>query len=382
LLASEKRSLIRFLSIYLISTLILFGLATAIFYKSAKNHIINSQKKAISIEAEHIKTKLRALHQSNKDVLIYPRSQEYKSAIFDLDKKQIFSTFQSRVTPFIKDQNSTLYKSFNIKPYYLGAAYLVVGKKLDYEPIALLQKNIAIFMIIAGVLFAILGLFLGKLFIRPMKEAMEEKNRFIQDATHELNTPISTILTNIELIEALNKAQDAKDELKRVEIASKTLSRIYEDLTYINFNSKVYKNIKELNISQLLQERVLYFDSFLKAKGLKLIADIKDNIILKIDRNDAIRLIDNIISNAIKYNNQNGTLKISLDKRSFIVEDSGIGINKNDLSKLTERFKRANSSEGGFGLGLSIVSEIAKNYNYKLDIKSKPNKGTIVCIRW
>jgi two-component system OmpR family sensor kinase len=127
---------------------------------------------------------------------------------------------------------------------------------------------------------------------------------------------------------------------------------------------------------------VLYFDSFLKAKGLKLITDIKDNIILKIDRNDAIRLIDNIISNAIKYNNQNGILKISLDKRSFIVEDSGIGINKNDLSKLTERFKRANNSEGGFGLGLSIVSEIAKNYNYKLDIKSKLNKGTIVCIRW
>ena len=382
MLRSERRSLIRFLSIYLISTFVLFSLAIFIFYNSARDHIINSQKKAIEVEAEHLKSKLRELHQSSSDVLIYPRSKEYKSAIFDLDKKLIFSTFKKDVTTDIKDDDSTLYRLFNIKPYYLGTAYLLVSKKIDKAPIILLQKNIAIFMIIGGLLFLVLGIFLGKLFIKPMKEAMEEKNRFIQDATHELNTPISTILTNIELIETLNRAKDAKTELKRIEIASKTLSRIYEDLTYINFNSKIYKNIENINISKLLKERILYFKSFLEAREIKFKSEIEDGVYIKIDRNDAIRLIDNILSNAIKYNIQNGSLKVTLTKEYFIVEDSGIGIKKKDLSKLTERFKRANSSEGGFGLGLNIVNEIVKNYNFKLEIKSTLDIGTKVIIKW
>jgi two-component system OmpR family sensor kinase len=237
-------------------------------------------------------------------------------------------------------------------------------------------------MIIGGILFLILGIFLGRLFIKPMRESIQEKNRFIQDATHELNTPISTILTNIELIDALNKCQDASEELKRVEIASKTLSRIYEDLTYINFNSKAYKSIENIDISNLIKERILYFNSFLDAKNIKLKTNIQESIYIKIDKNDAIRLVDNILSNAIKYNHQNGYLEVTLTKSKLIIEDKGIGIKKSQLSKLTHRFARANSSEGGFGLGLNIVDTIAKNYNLTLLIDSIEKQGTKVTIKW
>ena len=382
MLSSEKKSLYRFLAIYLISTFLLFGLAVGIFYKSAKNHIINSQKKSLNLEAIQLKNRLRELHRSPSKILIYPRSKEYDSAIYDLDKRVIFSTFKE--TPPLKNQitNDTIYKYYPIKPYYLGAAYLLIAKKIDKEPLLLLQKSITIFMIVGGFLFVTLGLYLGRLFIKPMKETLQEKNRFIQDATHELNTPISTILTNIELIEALNKCQDAKEELKRIEIASKTLSRIYEDLTYINFNSKIYKNIHLINFSELLKERIVYFNSFLEAKNISLTTNIEPNILIKIDRNDAIRLIDNLLSNAIKYNRQNGSLKITLNAKEFSIEDSGIGINKEDLDKLTKRFIRANSSEGGFGLGLNIVNEIVKNYNFKLFINSQKDVGTKVVIKW
>ncbi len=382
MLASEKKSLYRFLAIYLISTFLLFSLAVAIFYKSAKKHIINSQKKELNIAAQNIKNKLRELHQSFDEVLIYPRIKNFESAIYDLDKNLIFSTFKS--PPPLKNQvtKDRIYKVYRIKPYYLGAAYLLVSKEIDTAPIIFLQKNIAIFMLVGGFVFLILGLFLGKLFIKPMKESLQEKNRFIQDATHELNTPISTILTNIELIEALGKCQDAKEELKRVEIASKTLSRIYEDLAYISFNTNLYKKVEDIDFSKLLKERLLYFKSFLEAKDIKVQTDIKENIIIKMDRNDAIRLIDNLLSNAIKYNKPNGSLKIVLDENEFIIEDSGIGIKKSDLSKLTQRFIRANSSEGGFGLGLNIVNEIVKRYNFELKIDSIVNKGTKVTIKW
>jgi len=382
LLDSEKKSLYRFLAIYLLSTFLLFLLAVTIFYKSAKHHIITSQIKAIDIEANHLKNKIRELHQSSSDILYYPRSNSFQSAIFDLDKKPIFSTFSKEPPLQSSIREDTIYKLYSIKPYYLGAAYLLIAKRLNSEPIALLKKNIFLFMLIGGGFFLILGYFLGKLFIKPMKESLQEKNRFIQDATHELNTPISTILTNIELIEALQKCKDAKEELQRIEIASKTLSRIYEDLAYINLAHQIYKKIEPLNFSQLLQERVLYFQSLMEAKNLSLKLAIKENIELKMDKNDALRLIDNLISNAIKYNKSNSFLEIGLNEKSFWVRDGGIGIERKNLQKLFERFKRANNSEGGFGLGLNIVYTIIKEYNFTITIDSKLNIGTKVVIQW
>ncbi len=381
MLASEKKALYRFLTIYFISTISLFLVASYIFYNSAKEHLIRQQKEVLKREAQTIQTKLRELHRSNKKVLIYPNNNIVKSAIFDLDKNYIFGSFNKKVSLNNLDKDRLNY-IVKIEPYYLGAAYLLVSKKLNKEPIINLQKSIIFFMVIAALIFLSLGYFLGKLFIKPLKEAIEQKNHFIQDATHELNTPISTILTNIELIEVFNKCKDAKEELKRVEIASKTLSRIYDDLTYINFNHKVSKNIQKLDISKILKQRVDYFYALAKAKSIEVNLDIKDNLFLNIDKNDIIRLIDNLISNAIKYNRQNGTINIYLDKQKMTITDSGIGIEKKDLAKITDRFKRANSSEGGFGIGLNIVSLVAKEYNFKLDIKSTLNQGTKVSILW
>ncbi len=381
MLASEKKALYRFLAIYLLSTLLLFSLASYIFYNSAKEHLIRQQKEVLKNYSQNIQSKLRELHRSNADKLIYPNSKDVKSAIFDLDKNYIFGSFKKQVSLDNLDKNKLNYIT-KLEPYYLGSAYLLVSKKIDYAPIIKLQRSIIFFMIIAGFFFLFLGYFLGRLFIKPLKEAIEQKNHFIQDATHELNTPISTILTNIELIETFNKCPNAKDELNRIEIASKTLSRIYDDLTYINFHHKVSKNLEELNISKLLKERIEYFYALAKTKNINISANIKDDITLKIDKNDALRLIDNIISNAIKYNKIDGNINIYLDENKFIVEDSGIGINKKDLDKITNRYLRVNSSEGGFGIGLNIVNMVINEYSFKLDITSKINKGTKVTILW
>jgi len=379
LLESEKKSLKRFLTIYLSSTFLLFSLASFIFYTFAKHHLLDQQLQSIKYESRDIKNKLRLLHQSNNSKLIYPNNKKFDSAIYDLDKNYIFGSMKQKLD---QKEEGYLYLVENIQPYYLGAAYLLVRKKLDFTPIQNLQKNIILFMLFAGIFFSILGYYLGKLFVAPMREAIENINHFIQDATHELNTPISTILTNIEMIETLNRCKEDKEELKRIEIASKTLSRIYDDLTYINLNHNYHRNIQKQNISELLKERILYFDVLIKAKNLKLTMDIQEDIYLDIDQNDAIRLFDNLISNACKYNKQNGTLTIKLNKNSFSIEDSGIGIKKEDLKEILKRYKRADKSEGGFGIGLDIVNHITKFYNYKLDITSQEHKGTKVTILW
>jgi len=381
LLQSEKRSLIRFLIIYLLSTLLLFSLASWVFYSSSKHHLLDSQREALKYEAEDMKSKLRVLHKSHSDSLIYPTHAEIKSAIYDLDKKYIFGTLNATQTLEKKEKNTLQYIT-KIEPYYLGAAYLLVTKKINEEPVQNLQKNILLFMLAAGIFFSILGYYLGRLFVAPMRESLEKMNHFIQDTTHELNTPISTILTNVEMIEAFGKHENNANELKRIEIASKTLSRIYDDLTYLNLNHQYHRHIIEVNMSTLLEERMAYFTSMAEVKRLKLVLNVTPNVLLQIDKNDALRLIDNLLSNAIKYNTHDGILEVILTPQKLIVCDTGIGIKAEDLEHIMQRFKRANKSEGGFGIGLHIVSQVCKNYAYDLEIKSVIHEGTEVHIRW
>jgi two-component system OmpR family sensor kinase len=94
------------------------------------------------------------------------------------------------------------------------------------------------------------------------------------------------------------------------------------------------------------------------------------------------RVIDNLISNAIKYNKKGSFIRIDLKEGYLCIEDGGIGINADRIEQMYDRYSRFNESEGGFGLGLNIVSEIAKEYNLKLKIESKIDIGTKVIITW
>jgi two-component system OmpR family sensor kinase len=100
------------------------------------------------------------------------------------------------------------------------------------------------------------------------------------------------------------------------------------------------------------------------------------------DANDAMRLIDNLLSNAIKYNHTGGTITITLDAERLIVADTGIGIAPEKIATLHERFRRANTSEGGFGIGLNIVHQVVHHYGYEMHIDSREDRGTEVTILW
>ena len=384
MLKSEKRSLFRFLTIYLGSTFVLFFSTTLIFYDYQKHNILDEQRDELKTQVNQIFKEIRKLHQQFSTPLIYPHYSSYNSAIYDTDKEYIFGSFHPSYILWEKEfyiQEDTLFHIQQLEPYYLGAKYLIINKKIQYEKIISLQKTLLFFLFIAGLFFAILGLFLGKLFISPMKQSMHRVNRFIEDTTHELNTPISTILTNIELIETLYNCE-AKQEMKRIEIASKTLSRLYDDLTYLKLNHNYHRQIEALDMSLLLEERLVYFQNTIETKSLKRVETIEKEIIIDIDRNDAIRLIDNLLSNAIKYSQKNGKIEINLSSKALQVSDCGIGIKKRDLNSIHERFTRANKSEGGFGIGLDIVGQVVKEYGFKFNITSIYKQGTEVTITW
>ena len=384
MLSSEKRSLLRFLAIYLSSTFILFFLATFIFYTFQKHQIIDTQNTQLAIKSEQITQQLRLLNENFEASLVYPQYDSYDSAIYNLDKAYIFGTTKYVNIQWNKEyyqEENRLFYIHTVQPYYLGAAHLVVSQTINQKPLNQLFNMSALFLLIAGMLFTLLGLFLGKLFIAPMKESIHTMNKFIEDTTHELNTPISTILANIELLDSIHDCS-GKQEMRRIEIASKTLSRLYEDLTYLKLNHNYHREIEQLNISQLLEERIEFFNTLLEAKNIQVTKDIDADIILEMDKNDAIRLLDNLLSNAIKYNRKSGDLELTLTQKKLKVKNSGLGIKEDNIKEIHNRFRRANSSEGGFGIGLDIIGQVVKRYGFEFQITSTYNQHTEVNISW
>ena len=383
---SEKRSLYRFLTIYLLSTFLLFAVGAAIFYTLEKHHLIDNQRQQMKQEGEYIHHQLIALHKRFSTTLPLKLHAPYKIALLNMDKKPVASNL-SLPTSFHLDteyqiDNGTLFYTRKIEPYYLGVVYIVLATPVDEAALSKLKENILLFMLAAGIFFVILGYFLGRLFIAPMRDAIGMMNRFIQDTTHELNTPVSTILTNLELIQALNKCNGAKEEMQRIEIASKTISRIYDDLTYLKLNHAYHRDIRPLNISALLQERIAYFSAAISAKQLQLKTEIADDVVVPMDQDDTLRLIDNLLSNAIKYNRTGGDLRITLSQEALRIVDSGEGMDEETLKRVHRRFVRANSSEGGFGIGLDIVHQVIRNYQFDITFRSKRHEGTEVIITW
>ena len=384
MLLSEKRSLFRFLSIYLSSTFLLFLLATFIFYHFQKHHILDQQYNDLNLEAKRISQHLGELSSTFATPLVYPYQKPFHSAIYNVDKEYIFGSFQPKDIVWNQEYYQTekrLFHIYPVYPYYLGTAYLLVSKELNHEPIDDLFKISLLFLAIAGTFFTLLGIFLGKLFIAPMKGSLAKMNRFIEDTTHEFNTPISTILTNIELIDTFYECE-GKKELKRIEIASKTLSRLYEDLTYLKLNHNYHRDIEALNLSVLIKERIENFNTLIEAKELIVLLEISENIVLEMDRNDAIRMVDNLLSNAIKYNKKRGQLNVKLDSEKLVIFNTGIGIKKDEINDIQRRFKRANKSEGGFGIGLDIVGQVIERYHFALKIESIYTNYTEVTVIW
>ncbi len=384
MLSSEKRSLIRFLAIYLSSTFILFLLGSYIFYNFQKHQIIDTQNSKLQIEAEKITQRLRELHLTFNQPLLYPNTPSFNSAIYDLDRDYIFGSFKPKNIEWSREfykKGEKLFYLHHLKPYYLGASYLLVSKSFNPKPLNNLVEILFLFLVGAGVIFTLLGLFLGRLFIAPMKESMGLMNRFIEDTTHELNTPISTILTNIELLDTIYNCEGQK-EMRRIEMASKTLSRLYEDLTFLKLNHNYHRVIERQNISELLEWRIEFFQTLIEAKNIKVIKNIDSNIMLEMDKNDAIRLLDNLLSNAIKYNYKLGKLEVGLRANRLEIQNDGQGIKKEDIALIQKRFRRANSSEGGFGIGLDIIAQVVKRYNFTFTIDSDDNQLTKVILTW
>ena len=385
LTSSETRTLLGFSLLYSFLVLVILSVVTFLYYQFQKDLMLQEKRQILQNYSNDFVIRLKDLHVNIDKHNIYPRNEKYESAIFDSDKKEIFSTLKSSkisLDDVIYSSGNQIHFIKEPESYYLGSKYIIIEIPDDHLWFEEIKYKMIISFLAAFLFMILIGYFISKLFLRPMRDALHLLDRFIKDTTHELNTPITAIITNIEMIDKSLLDEKLAKKINRIEIGAKNISNIYEDLTFVTLNNQIISNNEDLNLSNILKQRVDFFKSLAIMKKITFKLNIKDDVFLFCDNKKISKLIDNLLSNAIKYNKISGTIKIVLSENSFIIEDSGKGISAENLATLFERYTRFDKSVGGFGIGLNIVSLIAKEYNLKISVESEINIGTKVSITW
>ena len=377
----EKRALVRFLTLYLGSVFILLSIIGYLFFEHSKTIMKNSIRFEMMYKVNSISSKIIYSAMKHKDVnkiefLKTLNRSRFTIGYYNIDKEIIYSeinNFKDFNKQFIiKDDN--YYAVLKDESQHLGVYYIVLKENSLLSQINKIRFKIITYLIFSFLFMGVIGYFLSKLFLSPISQKIESLDRFISDTTHELNTPISAILMTIGQL----KGCDNK-KIKRLEISVKRLSSMYNSLTYRLQNDK--QEVEKILLSSLVRQRVNYIKDLATAKRITINLALEDFEIY-MDRENTIRLIDNLLSNSIKYSDLDGYISIILSDNTLTIEDRGIGIEKSLQKDIFKRYNRGDRDRGGFGIGLDIVLSICKQYNIKIELESELGVGSKFKLRF
>ena len=378
LTSSEKKSFFSFLALYLGSSFILMLIALFFYYQNEKTLYLDLVKSNMQNIVSKVSNEIIISHMLDVkfDKNIYLNNQDYKISFYDKDKNLLFGNLDEKLNfeqNFYNDEEKLIIVDSSTVGH-LGIWYIALKDNSLKEKISNLKLNIFLIFLIFYTIIAIVSWSLAKLFLKPIKNERERLNNFIKDTTHELNTPISAIIMSCE------DDNLTKKQLDRIKFSAKRVSEIYKDLTYIFLGNIEKKSLDKIDLSKVIKEEIINFEPMIARKRLKININIEE-FFYEINKDDFIRLFNNLFSNAIKYNKTDGNIDIILQNSELIIKDSGIGISKDKIKDIFNRYYRATNQSGGFGLGLNIVNMICKTYNIKIDVQSLENIGSTFTLK-
>lgn len=338
---------------------------------------IDETKVKLSLKTQ-VKTVISSMqrYDNNDKIYHFPRYKEYQSALYNDKYQVLFTTLGFKPASFTQGfhkQGNQYYYIYTLpSAYYFSADYLLISTEHTANNIYFLATMVMIAIVITLFLFSFLLL---RNFSKPFEKLNTQLDNFIKDSMHEINTPLSIINLNADLF--ASKYGDNK-YLQRMKSASKTLSTIYDDMNYLVKQGRVEHKVQNILMGEFIQNRVDYFKEIANLKDILMKTNITIELEYAFSKTKLQRIVDNTLSNAIKYSLGDSVVEVSLyienGKVIFTVKDYGVGIK--NIDKIFSRYYRENEVKGGFGIGLSIVKQIMNEENILLDVTSVVNEGT------
>jgi len=230
--------------------------------------------------------------------------------------------------------------------------------------------------------------------ITEMQKLDNMRKEFVANVSHELRTPLTSIKSYTETLldGAYKDSEMAERFLSVIDSEADRMTRLVKDLLQLSRldNQQMQWNLKEFSFGELVKDCIVKLQIEAQNKNQKLESYIMGDIpLIKGDRDRIEQVVLNILTNAIKYTPDGGTISVYISRLfneiSFKVVDTGIGIPKKDLSRIFERFYRVDKARsremGGTGLGLSIAKEIVEAHGGSIMAESELGKGTEITVR-
>ena len=220
-----------------------------------------------------------------------------------------------------------------------------------------------------------------------LESSFESQKQFVQDASHELRTPIAIAQTNIEVVEMEEKATTADYErlMEVLKLSLERMNRLSDQLLLLSEGSQDQAKWSVVDMASLLEEVTREFSANAAAAGVGLeLESAPEEMLVRGDSLYLKQAIINLVDNAIKYNRPEGTVKVlaQVEDSQLVlqVQDSGIGISQADQQRIFDRFYRVDKSrsraQGGSGLGLAIVKNIVEGHGGTISVQSALDEGS------
>lgn len=351
MISYEKGSFWKFFSIYFASVAILILTAGYFYFKQQKEALISREQFSIIWYARMLKTTGFKYEKSGFSYEILDR----KIADFDPQNLRLTICCIEKIVPS-RQKNR----------------YILIKKNREEfdAKIESLMIKIALVQLMLLTLFGAISAILAHISLRPMRNMIIRLDRFAKDLIHDLNTPITSILLNIRLLKKDRVCGD-KRELERIETSANEISSLYSNLNIL-LEEGTFK-MDRIDLCPLIVELVELYR--LRFPSLQISFSCKE---FKVKANEAAmrQILHNLMTNACKYNFENGLLEIWVDGNRLYIKDSGPGIERVDL--IFNRHYKERS--GGSGIGLHIVKTLCEAMGIKIEAESKKGMGTVVTL--
>lgn len=391
--SDTKDKLIKINILVVSSFLIIFSLFTFFYFQSITYKSIDDKLKE---EYEYISMQVNRTSYLNPIVLNDPRDLVYiykNDRLIYYTKSDYFEEFAP------KDESDKTNACFTYKKgnYTFRELSITINgfkiriiRNIDSERSSLKQL---LFVIGIGIVFSIIityfvALYLTRKALLPIENAWYTQAKFIQDASHELRTPITIVSSKLQSLLTVpnNTISDEVETIADAMNETRRLRKMIKDLLSLSKEDTIIKlKVEEINMVDLVEE--IYRDyidiATIQNKVLKYENNLK-NPLVKSDKNKLKQLLLIFIDNAFKYTNINDEISFKLDEKDnkiiCTILDTGIGIKESDLKHIFDRFFRSdnvrNKDIDGSGIGLSIAKMISINLNCKIKPYSVVNEGS------
>lgn len=247
-------------------------------------------------------------------------------------------------------------------------------------------RNLSLLSLLVWAL-AMVGLFfvslvLSSVALRPAERAWQQQRQFVADASHELKTPLTVIMTNAELLQSSGCGEEKQRRFSEAILAmSRQMRGLIEqmlDLARAD-SGQAEAAFEQVDLSRTAEDSLLLFEPLYFEQGLTLYAEIEEGILIWGLKDRLSQLLDILLDNACKYSSQGGTTWVKLKKQGkshciLTVENQGPSIDPEDLSQIFKRFYRADparNTSGSYGLGLSIAEKTVQLHHGKIHAESR-----------